>query len=432
MSAVPDPPAERSVPVTVVFPVLNEAENLPAALVSVAWATQIFVVDSGSTDATRAIAQEAGATVVQFNYVAAEGVKKKKAWSLAALPFATEWVLYLDADERVTAALRDEILAVLASPGCDGYYLDREMIFRGRPLRSYRPDWNLRLFRHGLASIEDLGMADLPGTGDNEIHEHFELEGSIGFLRAPLLHDDYRGIERRIVQRNDDGHVRGRRSHGRRRSHHRHRGDDDRARLDRRLRIGSRRSRRLTLIEQLVDGRDDGEQEDPGSVMGAAGGDQLRDGARQRAVECDRRRRRILCLLAVSGHRPACGRSLPAQRHLYAGVIQLRQRDDDCRTDGHTRQLDDNDHLVAQSVDRRSSGDVRRDGRRSGARRRDSGWDGHVHGRRPAHWKRAGGRVRSRVDDPGLARRRRAINRGVVRRQQRFRRQRRGSADAAG
>jgi glycosyltransferase involved in cell wall biosynthesis len=190
---VPEPPADTAARVTVVFPVLNEAENLPAALACVSWATQIFVVDSGSTDATREIAHDVGATVVHFDYPAADGVKKK-AWSLATLPFATEWVLFLDADERVTTPLRDEILAVLASPGRDGYYLDREMIFRGRPLRSYRPDWNLRLFRHSLTSIEDLGMADLPGTGDNEIHEHFQLQGSVGFLRAPLLHDDYRGI----------------------------------------------------------------------------------------------------------------------------------------------------------------------------------------------------------------------------------------------
>lgn len=182
----------RAAPATAVLPVLNEAENLAAALESVAWVSEIFVVDSGSSDATVAIAEAHGAKVVQFHHE--RGGPKKKAWSLRSLPFSNEWALYLDADERITDALRDEILDVLCSPRCDGYYLDREFIFRGRELRSYRPDWNLRLFRHRLASIEDLGLHHLDDTGDNEIHEHFVLQGSTGFLKHPLLHEDYRGI----------------------------------------------------------------------------------------------------------------------------------------------------------------------------------------------------------------------------------------------
>ncbi len=185
-------PDDGTLPVTVVMPVLNEEANLAEALDSVRWASEIFIVDSGSTDGTVALAESRGASVVQFPYVI--GGPKKKAWSLANLPFSNEWALYLDGDERIPDALRDEIAAVLVAPTCDGYYLDREFVFRGRPLRSYRPDWNLRLFRHRLASIEDLGLHDLPGTGDNEIHEHFVLDGSTGFLTDPLLHDDDRGI----------------------------------------------------------------------------------------------------------------------------------------------------------------------------------------------------------------------------------------------
>jgi hypothetical protein len=63
-----------------------------------------------------------------------------------------------------------------------------------RSLRCFRPNWNLRLFRHREVQLEDLGLNELPGTGDNEIHEHFQLEGSIGFLQHPLMHKDYRGI----------------------------------------------------------------------------------------------------------------------------------------------------------------------------------------------------------------------------------------------
>jgi len=180
------------VALTVLLPVLNEEVNLPAALASVAWADQVIVVDSDSGDRTAAIAAAAGAQVVQFAY--AGSGPKKKAWALANAPFRNEWVLILDADERVTDELRSEIEEAIREGRQDGYYLDREFVFMGRSLRCFRPNWNLRLFRHRLARMEDLQMQDLPGTGDNEIHEHIEVAGATGFLRAPLLHDDDRGL----------------------------------------------------------------------------------------------------------------------------------------------------------------------------------------------------------------------------------------------
>jgi glycosyltransferase involved in cell wall biosynthesis len=185
-------PNLEKLPVSAVLPVLNEEKNLPAALKSVAWASEVFVVDSGSTDTTQTIAEEHGATVVQFRYDRTG--PKKKAWSLRNLPFSTEWALYLDGDERIPESLQEEIRKTLQAPEFDGYYFDREFIFRGRELRSYRPDWNLRLFRHTLVSVEDLGLHQLEGTGDNEIHEHFIVDGTTGFLSQPLLHNDYRGI----------------------------------------------------------------------------------------------------------------------------------------------------------------------------------------------------------------------------------------------
>jgi glycosyltransferase involved in cell wall biosynthesis len=198
MSEIPDSagPAKLSV----VFPVLNEEENLPAALASVRWANEVIVVDSGSRDHTAAIATRAGARVVEFEY--RPGLPKKKGWSLTNIQFRNEWVLFLDGDERVTPALQAEIEQVLHDPQHDGYYLDREMFFRGRKLSCYRPDWNLRLFRHAKTSIEDLGLFDLPGTGDNEIHEHFLVKGSTGFLKSALLHNDYRGIAPWIERHN--------------------------------------------------------------------------------------------------------------------------------------------------------------------------------------------------------------------------------------
>jgi glycosyltransferase involved in cell wall biosynthesis len=184
--------SERLLPVSVVLPVLNEEENLPAALASVSWADEVVVVDSGSTDRTTQMAVEAGATVVPFKYTGRG--PRKKAWLLANLKPRNTWTLLLDADERVPEALRDEIAAAITRDDFDGWYVDREFVFMGRRLRCFSPNWNLRLFRYGHARIEDLGLAHLEGTGDNEIHEHVEIDGEVGYLGTPLLHDDYRGL----------------------------------------------------------------------------------------------------------------------------------------------------------------------------------------------------------------------------------------------
>ena len=179
-------------PVTVVLPVKNEEENLPDALASVAWADEVVVVDSHSSDRTAELAREGGAQVVQFDYV--PGGPKKKAWALANLTPRNDWLLLLDADERVPDALRAEIEQAVARGDRDGYYVDRELVFMGRRLRCFSPNWNMRLFRRDSGRMEDLELHDVPGTGDNEIHEHVAVDGPTGFLRTPLRHDDYRGL----------------------------------------------------------------------------------------------------------------------------------------------------------------------------------------------------------------------------------------------
>ena len=181
-----------SVPVTVIFPVKDEEQNLPDALASVAWADEVIVVDSHSADRTAELARAAGAEVVQFDHV--PGGPKKKAWALVNLAPRNDWLLLLDADERVPEGLRAEIEQAVANGDKAGYYVDREFVFMGRKLRCFSPNWNMRLFRRGSGRMEDLELQDVPGTGDNEIHEHVTVDGSTGFLRTPLNHDDYRGL----------------------------------------------------------------------------------------------------------------------------------------------------------------------------------------------------------------------------------------------
>jgi glycosyltransferase involved in cell wall biosynthesis len=177
--------------VSVLVPARNEQLNIVAALSSVQWADEVWVVDSHSTDRTAELATDMGAHVVQFDH--RPGGPKKKNWALENLPFRNEWLLILDADERVTPELIPEIRQSILSGDADGYFLDRDYVFLGRSLRSFRPNWNLRLFKHHLGRYERLGV-DAPNTGDNEVHEHVLLDGRVGYLRSPLLHEDQRPI----------------------------------------------------------------------------------------------------------------------------------------------------------------------------------------------------------------------------------------------
>src|ERR1041385_8647085 len=105
------------VPVSILIPIKNEAANLPRCLNSVAWADEIFVVDSQSTDGSQRIAEHRGATVVQFHF---NGTwPKKKNWALENLRFKHEWVFILDADEVPPPEAEEEIRAIVCDDSDD-------------------------------------------------------------------------------------------------------------------------------------------------------------------------------------------------------------------------------------------------------------------------------------------------------------------------
>lgn len=192
-----------TLPITVIIPVLNEEKNLPDCIASVAWADEVFVVDSGSTDATCRIAEELGASVVQFQY--RPGGPRKKNWSLDNLPLRDDWVLLLDADERITPELQEEIAREFAAgPRHDGYYLNRKQIFLGRWIRhgGNYPSWNLRLLKRGAGRYERLATEDLASAGDVEVHEHIVFDGSAGYLQEPMLHFDFKDLSHFIDRHN--------------------------------------------------------------------------------------------------------------------------------------------------------------------------------------------------------------------------------------
>ncbi len=193
-------PESSPVPLSVIVPIKNEAGNLPRCLDSIAWADEIFVVDSQSNDGSQQIAEQRGAKVVQFNFNGSW--PKKKNWALENLPFKHEWVLILDADEVLPPEARDEIAKAIVDPTMAGYWINRHFIFLGRKLKhAYYPNWNLRLFRHSLGRYEKITGAQTD-SGDNEVHEHVSVRGETGRLKSEMTHYAFPTVEVFIEKHN--------------------------------------------------------------------------------------------------------------------------------------------------------------------------------------------------------------------------------------
>lgn len=146
--------------ISVVILTLDEEPNLPHALRSLEGLDcEVHVVDSGSKDRTREIAEAWGAKVVTHAF---ENQARQLNWALDSLPLAAPWTLRLDADERLTDELRRELAAVLATAPGDvaAYMMKRRVYFWGKWIRfgGYYPTWLLRLWRTGRARSEDAWM----------------------------------------------------------------------------------------------------------------------------------------------------------------------------------------------------------------------------------------------------------------------------------
>ena len=168
-------------PVAAVVLTHNEERNLPDCLASLAgWVQEVFVVDSGSTDRTLAIAREAGATV---RHHAFEHYGAQRNWAIDNLPITAPWTLHIDADERITRELRASITAALASNArsrqhIDAFLVSRRTIFMGRWIRhgGHYPAWHLRLMRTGAGRCED-----------RLYDQHFYVAGAVQKLQGDLI-----------------------------------------------------------------------------------------------------------------------------------------------------------------------------------------------------------------------------------------------------
>lgn len=191
----------QKLPITVIVPVKNEERNLVACLNSIPWAERVVVVDSQSQDKTAEICESHGAELVQFYYDG--GWPKKKNWAMDNLGITTPWTMILDADERVSTELRNEISNTIAKAEVDGIYIRWKFIFLGRWMRhSWSHGWMLRLFRTGKGAYEDLGMRG-EGGWDNEVHENIILDGSTTCLDTHLIHDTNEDLSFWIRKQNE-------------------------------------------------------------------------------------------------------------------------------------------------------------------------------------------------------------------------------------
>lgn len=164
----------------------NEAANIGAALDSVSWADEIIVVDSNSTDATVGIAKTR-ATRVEVREWAGYSAQKNLAADLAT----NDWILSLDADERVTPALAEEIQELMKrGPDAKGYRVSRVTWYLGRWLHStdWYPDYQLRLYDRRCGR-----------WNGRRVHESFELRGTPGRLRRHLEHFAYRDVSDHVT-----------------------------------------------------------------------------------------------------------------------------------------------------------------------------------------------------------------------------------------
>ncbi len=163
---------------TVIVLTKDEEANLPGLLASVVGLPcRIAVVDSGSSDRTIAIAKAAGCEVVEHPF---ENYAAQRNWAFDHLTITTPWVLCLDADERLTPELCEEIgrLAAQAAQPCVGYMMKKRTLFMGRWLRhgGQYPAWHLRLARAGRIRCE------------NRLYDqHFVVDGAVGRLKNDYI-----------------------------------------------------------------------------------------------------------------------------------------------------------------------------------------------------------------------------------------------------
>lgn len=168
----------------------DEADNISDAIKSVSFADQVVVGDTGSVDNTAEIARAAGAEVYNVSFEGFGNTKNK------TFEFCRgDWIISIDADERVTPELAGNIQHLIADgPRCEGYLINRLTYFLGKPVRhsGWYPDFLPRLFKKGRGRYSS-----------NLVHEIMEIDGDVEKVDGLLLHYSYKSLDRYLDKLNE-------------------------------------------------------------------------------------------------------------------------------------------------------------------------------------------------------------------------------------
>jgi len=169
--------------------VKNEEDLIGDCLESLSWVDEIIVIDNGSTDKTVEIAKGRGAIIAKSLKGGFSDMR-----NLGAKKASGEWLLYVDADERVTPLLKKEIEETLKTGGNSAYAIPRRNIFLGHEMRwgGWWPDFVLRL-------IKKDSLVDWEG----KLHEQPRIKGTIGRLNNPLTHFSHRSLAEMVAKTNE-------------------------------------------------------------------------------------------------------------------------------------------------------------------------------------------------------------------------------------
>jgi len=176
-------------PISVIIMTRNEEARLPACLRSLQdHFAEVFVVDSNSPDRTREVAAQSGARVIEFNWNGQ--YPKKKQWCAEHVPVVHDWLLYIDADERLTPELIDELRILMARKPDDygAFWISADPIWQGMRLRHGQSNHKICLLHRKRAEFPVVDDLDTP---KNEVEGHYQpvITGKIGKLKNHMLHD---------------------------------------------------------------------------------------------------------------------------------------------------------------------------------------------------------------------------------------------------
>ena len=180
----------NKIPISVVISAFNEEKKIADCLKSVSWIDEIIVIDNSSTDMTSEIAKKHKAKVVNRKNNLMLNVNKNYGFTQAR----HEWILSLDADERVTPELKDEIISqflTFNSQTVNGFWIPRKNIIFGKWIQNsiWWPDYQLRFFRQGKGKF-----------AEKDVHEMLDVNGETQKLESPILHQNYESVSQFIYK----------------------------------------------------------------------------------------------------------------------------------------------------------------------------------------------------------------------------------------